>query len=89
MSQKRGASVADLIQKLSEAKVINTDVTLKASLGAISSMAEVDPIDFWCGTIRRPWVVIRPHVDVEETLVDMAKTFVAMKQQMGATHAGG
>jgi len=89
MSSKQKPGVADLIQRLSEAKVINTDVTLKATLGAISagSAQLEDPIDFWCGTIRRPWVVVRPHVDVEETLVDIAQTIASMRQKVGAMQA--
>jgi len=90
MSSRQKAGVADLIQKLSDAKVINTDVTLKATLNAVSTTSdELEPIDFWCGTIRRPWVVVRPHVDVEETLVEIAQTIATMRQQVGATRSTG
>jgi hypothetical protein len=90
MSSKAKTNVADVIRRLAEAKVINLDVDLKATLGAVSSISdEVDPIDFWCGTIRRPWVVIRPHVDFEETMVEMAQAIVSMKQQVGEARVTG
>ena len=83
MSAKR-SSVTDLIQRLSEAKVINTEMPLKATLSVISGLSsadELDPLDFWCGTIRRPWVVVRPHVDVDESILEITRTMANVSQQ--------
>ena len=52
-----------MIERLVKAKVINTDVTLKAIQEVVSSASSWDidgGIEGWCGTIRRPWAVIRP-----------------------------
>ncbi len=84
MSTKGKQDVTDLIRRLSEAKVINTDITLKATLGVVSgasSADELDPLDFWCGTIRRPWVVIRPHVDIDQSIVEITRSMAGMRQQ--------
>jgi hypothetical protein len=83
MSAKK-SDVADLIRRLSEAKVINTDVSLKATLGVVSgasSSDEIDPLDFWCGTVRRPWVVIRPHVDVDQSIIEITRSLANVSQQ--------
>jgi hypothetical protein len=68
--------VGRIIHRLTEAKVINTNVMLQATVDIVSS-AE-DPIDFWCGTIRRPWVVVRSSVDVvEEAQAEMESAAAA------------
>ena len=85
--------VAELIRRLSEAKVINTDVTLKATLSAISgasSSDELDPLDFWCGTIRRPWLVVRPHVDIDQSILEITRSMANASQaakQVGTNQA--
>jgi hypothetical protein len=89
MSTKK-SYVSDLIRRLSEAKVINTDVSLKATLSVISgasSADEIDPLDFWCGTIRRPWVVVRPHVDVDQSIIEITRSMANINQQ-AARQAG-
>ena len=86
MSSKERAGVVEIIRRLSEAKVINTDVTLQATLGAVSASITglEDPVDFWCGTIRRPWVVVRPHIDVEDAVRELAQVIVAARQPVGS-----
>jgi len=89
MSAKR-SDVTDLIRRLSEAKVINTDVSLKATLSVISGASasdEIDPLDFWCGTIRRPWAVVRPHVDVDQSIIEITRSMANVSQQ-AAKQAG-
>ena len=81
------SNVADLIRRLSDAKVINTEISLKATLGVISSASssdEMDPLDFWCGTIRRPWVVVRPHVDVDQSILEITQAVAGLSQQAAA-----
>jgi len=64
MDQKSKFDVATLIEKLSKAGLINTDITLAKTLDIVSALssADIDGVDFWCGTIRRPWVWIKPPV---------------------------
>jgi hypothetical protein len=72
--------VGRIIQRLTEAKVINTNVMLQSTVDIVSS-AE-DPIDFWCGTIRRPWVIVRSSVDVvEEAQAEIAQAAAASANQ--------
>jgi hypothetical protein len=84
MSTRAKSDVADLIRRLSDSKVINTDVTLKATLGVVSgggSADEFEPLDFWCGTIRRPWVIVRPHFDIDQTIVELTRSLTDLRQQ--------
>ena len=73
MSTRGKVDVSDLVERLSKAKVINTDVSLKATLDAVSagSSLALEPWDIWCGTIRRPWVIIRYRQDLEEQIGDL------------------
>jgi len=63
MDQKSRPDLSEMIERLVKAKVINTDVTLRAIQEVVSAASSWDidgGIEGWCGTIRRPWLVIRP-----------------------------
>jgi len=85
MSSKTNTGISDIIERLSRAKVINTDVSLKATLEAVSggSSLAYDGIDVWCGTIRRPWVIIRHRFDFEEQLSTLNSAIKDLKEVTG------
>ena len=65
----------NLIENLRKAQVINTDVSLSATLDAVSTIgsSQLDPVDIWCGTLRRPWVVIKSSA-LEKELTELNKS---------------
>jgi len=87
MSSKQGSSLSKLVESLANARVINLDVSLRATVDAITAAtADLDdPIDGFCGTIRRPWFVVRPNLDIEEL---QAIAQAGAGAQAGAAQAG-
>jgi hypothetical protein len=89
MSSKQNTNLAKLVQSLANAKVINLDVTLRATVDAITagSMDLEDPIDGFCGTIRRPWIVVRPPIVDVEDLLTLVQAGADTSGQVGAAQA--
>ena len=68
MSSQKSSNLSKLVQSLANAKVINLDVSLRTTVDAITAgTTDLDePIDGFCGTIRRPWFVVRPTLQIED-----------------------
>jgi hypothetical protein len=84
MGKNTGISAKDLIETLREAKVINTDVSLNDALNALTSIESLsadDPVEGWCGTIRRPWLFIRtPLWSVGEQIVELNQSITQLAE---------